>query len=90
LFHSPSNNGIEAENDKEEQSIFPIEMSQTITVEGMTCEHCEQTVEEALEDVGGVTAATADRETESATIEGSAQTDALVSAVTEAGYDASA
>ena len=65
-------------------------MSQTITVEGMTCEHCEQTVEEALEDVGGVTAATADRETESATIEGSAQTDALVSAVTEAGYDASA
>jgi copper chaperone CopZ len=65
-------------------------MSQTITVEGMTCEHCEQTVEKALKDVGGVAAATADRETESATIEGSAETDALVSAVTEAGYDASA
>ncbi len=64
-------------------------MSQTITVEGMTCGHCEQTVEEALEDVDGVTAATADRERESATIEGSAETDALVSAVTEAGYDAS-
>ena len=65
-------------------------MSQTIAVEGMTCEHCEQTVEEALEDVGGVTAATADREAESATVEGSTETDALVSAVTEAGYDASA
>jgi copper chaperone len=84
------NNGIEAANDKEESSVFSTGMSQTITVEGMTCEHCEQTVEEALEDIGGVTAATADRETESATIEGSAETDALVSAVTEAGYDASA
>lgn len=65
-------------------------MSQTITVEGMTCEHCERTVEEALEAIGGVTAATADREAESATIEGTAETGELVSAVSEAGYDASA
>ena len=64
-------------------------MSETITVEGMTCEHCEQTVEEALEDVDGVTSAGADRETESATIEGNADPDALVSAVDDAGYDAS-
>lgn len=90
MFHSTSNSGIETANDKEEPSVFLTGMSQTITVEGMTCEHCEQTVEEALEDVGGVTAATADRETESAIIEGSAETDALVRAVTEAGYDASA
>ncbi|MFC7139950.1 heavy-metal-associated domain-containing protein [Halosimplex aquaticum] len=65
-------------------------MSETISVEGMTCEHCEQTVEEALEDVDGVSSATADREAESATVEGDADTDALVSAVDEAGYDASA
>lgn len=65
-------------------------MTQTITVEGMSCEHCEQTVEEALENVDGVTAATADRETDSATIEGAAEPAALVSAVSEAGYDASA
>ncbi|MFC4989294.1 heavy-metal-associated domain-containing protein [Saliphagus infecundisoli] len=65
-------------------------MSQTITVEGMACEHCEQTVEEALEDVDGATSAKADRETESATIEGDADPDALVSAVDDAGYDASA
>lgn len=65
-------------------------MSETITVEGMTCGHCEQTVEEALEDVDGVTSATADREAESVTVEGDADTDALVSAVDEAGYDASA
>lgn len=65
-------------------------MSQTITVEGMSCEHCEQTVEEALENVDGVTTATADREADSATIEGSAEPAALVSAVTDAGYDAAA
>lgn len=65
-------------------------MSTTITVEGMTCEHCEQTVEDALEDVKGVSAATADRNAESATIEGSADSDTLVSSVKDAGYDASA
>ncbi|WP_418283831.1 heavy-metal-associated domain-containing protein [Halorubrum sp. DTA46] len=65
-------------------------MSQTITVEGMSCEHCEQSVTEALEGVTGVTSASADRESESATVEGDADTDALVSAVSEAGYDASA
>ncbi|AUV84369.1 heavy metal transporter (plasmid) [Salinigranum rubrum] len=65
-------------------------MTQTITVEGMTCEHCEQTVEEALEGVSGVTAASADRESESATVEGTVDADALVDAVNEAGYDASA
>ncbi len=45
-------------------------MSKTIVVEGMTCEHCEQTVEEALEDVSGVSSATADREAETASITG--------------------
>jgi copper chaperone CopZ len=65
-------------------------MSQTITVEGMSCEHCEQTVEEALEEIDGVLGATADRETDSATIEGSATSETLVSAVEKAGYSASA
>lgn len=65
-------------------------MSQTITVEGMSCEHCEQTVEEALEEIDGVLGATADRETDSATIEGSATSETLVRAVEKAGYSASA
>lgn len=65
-------------------------MTQTITVEGMTCGHCEQTVEDALKDVDGVTAANADRETESATVDGDADSDSLVRAVDDAGYDASA
>jgi len=65
-------------------------MSRTITVEGMSCEHCEQSVTEALEGVDGVESATADRESASATVEGDADPDALVGAVSEAGYDASA
>jgi copper chaperone CopZ len=65
-------------------------MSQTITVEGMSCEHCEQSVEEALTGLDGVTAASADRETGSATVEGDADVDSLVTAVEDAGYDASA
>lgn len=67
-----------------------LDMSQTITVEGMSCEHCEQTVENALEEVSGVAGATADRATASATIEGSAEPTALIAAVEEVGYDASA
>lgn len=65
-------------------------MSTTITVTGMTCEHCEGRVEDALAGVPGVTDARADREADTATIEGEAETDALVAAVEEAGYDASA
>lgn len=65
-------------------------MTQTITVDGMSCGHCEQTVEEALEEVDGVRTATADHEAAQATVEGSAETGTLVTAVEEAGYDASA
>ncbi|WP_178915443.1 heavy-metal-associated domain-containing protein [Natronomonas gomsonensis] len=65
-------------------------MSQTITVKGMSCEHCEETVEEALQEVDGVTSASADRDSESATVEGSAERDELVTVVEDAGYDVSA
>jgi len=65
-------------------------MTTTLTVEGMSCEHCEQTVTDALESVDGVQGASADRETERATVEGEADTDALVAAVEDAGYDATA
>lgn len=65
-------------------------MSTTLTVEGMTCGHCEQTVEEALEGVTGVSDATADREAERVTVEGGADPDDLIAAVEDAGYEASA
>lgn len=64
-------------------------MSRTISVEGMSCEHCEQTVEEALSEVPGVESASADRDAASATVEGDADSAALVAAVEDAGYDAS-
>lgn len=65
-------------------------MDHTITVEGMTCEHCEQNVEEALEGVDGVSEATADRNESSASVAGTANPTKLVDAVEDAGYDASA
>lgn len=65
-------------------------MSTTITVEGMSCEHCEQTVGEALRGVDGVTDADVDREGERATVEGDAEPGALVRAVEDAGYSAHA
>ena len=65
-------------------------METTITVEGMSCEHCEQTVEDALREVTGVSNAVADREAGQARIEGDAVAADLVNAVEEAGYSASA
>jgi copper chaperone CopZ len=65
-------------------------MTTTITVEGMTCGHCEQTVEEALQDVSGVTDVTADREAARATVDGDADAAVLVEAVEDAGYTAHA
>ena len=86
----PETLDIEAENDKPHRAVLTVVVSRTISVEGMSCGHCEQSVEEALEGVSGVERASADRESESATVEGDADPDALVNAVSEAGYDASA
>lgn len=63
-------------------------MSTTLTIEGMSCSHCEETVEEALEAVPGVTNATADQVSGTATVEGETREAALVDAVTDAGYSA--
>ncbi|WP_122091168.1 heavy-metal-associated domain-containing protein [Halalkalicoccus subterraneus] len=63
-------------------------MTTTITVEGMTCGHCEQTVKEALQDVSGVTDMTVDRDDEQASVDGDVDTTTLVEAVEDAGYTA--
>lgn len=65
-------------------------MTTTITVEGMTCSHCEQTVEESLRGVSGVTDVTVDREGEQASVDGDADATTLVEAVEDAGYTAHA
>lgn len=61
-------------------------MSITLTIAGMSCEHCEQTVDEALSGVDGVTEVTVDRASSAATIHGDTDVKALVSAVERAGY----
>ncbi|WP_248515157.1 heavy-metal-associated domain-containing protein [Salinarchaeum laminariae] len=65
-------------------------MTTEITVEGMTCEGCEDVVVEALEMADGVESAEADRSENSATVEGDADVDVLVEKVEMAGYDGSA
>ena len=63
-------------------------MSLQITVKGMTCDGCEQTVREALEGVSGVERATTDRATDTATIDGDTDLENLRQAVEDAGYSA--
>lgn len=65
-------------------------MPTTITVEGMSCEGCEQSVEDALHDVEGVEDATADRDSEHVRVAGDADEAELVAAVEDAGYEARA
>lgn len=64
-------------------------MSTTLDIDGMTCAGCTRVVTSVLEDVDGVENADVDLDAETATVDGDADTDALVSAVEAAGYDAS-
>lgn len=62
-------------------------MPQEMEIHGMSCEGCEQTVEEALQAVAGVTSVRVDHESDSAVVEGSGNLTELVAAVEDAGYD---
>lgn len=62
-----------------------------LTVEGMTCGGCVNSVERALERVGGVTRARADLARKQAVVEGEQLDFArLAAALEDAGYEASA
>jgi len=65
-------------------------MATEITVEGMTCQGCEEVVESALQMASGVEDADADRYEDVATVEGDADVDELVQKVELAGYTGSA
>jgi copper chaperone len=52
----------------------------------MSCEHCEQTIEEALHSIDEVSDVHADHEAETATVEGNPDTANLVQAAEDAGY----
>lgn len=60
----------------------------TIGVEGMMCPRCVAHVKEALEKVNGVSAVEVSLENKSATVVATASRDALVTAITTAGYQA--
>lgn len=60
-----------------------------LEIEGMTCGHCAMHVKEALAAVPGVEhVVEVSLEGHSATVEGAADTGALIAAVREAGYEA--
>ena len=82
----PESEGTETESEtiiKEEPN-----MTTVIEVEGMMCVHCKAHVEKALLAVPGVETAEADLEKKCAAVTGSADRDALIAAVKEAGYEA--
>ncbi|MEO9255303.1 MAG: heavy metal-associated domain-containing protein [Tepidiformaceae bacterium] len=66
-------------------------MAQTLelNITGMTCEHCVKSVTNALKEVPGVADARVNLETNSAVVEGeNFDTNALIAAVEEEGYEA--
>ena len=63
-------------------------MERQYTVTGMTCGHCELSVQEEVEELAGVTSAQADHATGRLVVRGDEVDDGAVrAAVVEAGYD---
>ena len=59
-----------------------------LAVSGMTCGHCVQSVTKALEQVPGVEKAEVSREQGEAIVRGQADSQALIDAIVEEGYQA--
>ena len=57
------------------------------SVSGTACGGCEQTVEDALAELSGVTGVDANHEADSVTVTGDADEERIAAAVREAGYD---
>jgi len=63
-------------------------MKKTLSIEGMSCNHCVMHVKNALADVSGVESAEVDLAKKSAVVVGASLDDsALKAAVSEAGYE---
>jgi copper chaperone CopZ len=60
----------------------------TLTVEGMTCHHCEMTVEKALSEIRGVKSAKADHSNKSVEVEykGELDIDQVKEKIEKSGY----
>jgi Cu+-exporting ATPase len=59
----------------------------TLSVEGMSCQHCVKAVDDAVRTIAGVTDVSVDLESGSATITGG-QPDEVINAISAAGYEA--
>lgn len=71
-------------------SLFSKKETVNLDVRGMHCEKCVARVKDALENVEGVTGADVRLDDNAATVEGHGfESDALVTAVKEAGFEAS-
>lgn len=64
-------------------------MARTITITGMSCEGCEQNVENALQALDGVTQISADHKTESVELstETGVEDENIHATIEDAGYD---
>ena len=58
----------------------------TLSVEGMACGGCEETVEEAVGALEGTDSVDADNTTDTVEIEGDVDTDSVADAIEDAGY----
>lgn len=65
-------------------------MNTELKIEGMSCGHCVKAVQQALEEVSGVTKAVVSLETNSAQVQhdGSIEIKTLIEAVEDEGYSA--
>lgn len=72
-----------------EQEDEPMDKEIVLIVDGMTCGHCTARVEKALKELTGVSDAQADLESKRVTVktDGTVEKEAMVSAITEAGYE---
>ena len=59
-----------------------------LNITGMTCDHCQRAVKEALESGEGVQSASVDLDMGVARVDGEADLEALMAAVEEEGYQA--
>lgn len=76
-----NNNNNENVNDNNANN-----MTQTIIINGMTCNHCRMSAEKAIRSVEGVTDATVDLTSKQAVVEGDATFESISKAVEEVGF----
>lgn len=58
-----------------------------LKVNGMSCNHCKNTVEKAVKSISGVESVEVNLEQGQVVVKGSAHQDELIKAIEEAGYD---